>query len=72
VPVFEGHFRLVREITLGTDKDLARAADKDGNFKVIGTLRYQACDNERCFLPEIVPLTWTFHFEPLDRVRAAK
>lgn len=72
VPVFEGDFRLVREITLGTDKDLASAADKDGHFKVSGTLRYQACDDEKCFLPETIPLTWTFHFEPLDRARAAK
>ena len=72
VPVFEGDFRLVREITLGTDKDLASAADKDGHFKVNGTLRYQACDDEKCFLPETIPLTWTLHFEPLDRARAAK
>ena len=72
VPVFEGHFRLVREIILGTDKDLASAADKDGHFEVSGILRYQACDEEKCFLPETVPLTWAFHFKPLDRVSAAK
>jgi hypothetical protein len=70
VPVFEGRFRLRRDIVLGSDKDLAALADKDGNLKLQGTFRYQACDDEKCFLPETVPLAWSFHFEPLDRVRA--
>jgi len=69
VPVYEGHFRLTREVVLGNDKDLTVAADKDGNVTLQGTLRYQACDAEKCFLPENVPLAWTLHFEPLDRVR---
>ena len=69
VPVFEDHFRLTREIILGADKELAALADQSGNVKVLGTLRYQACDDEKCFLPETVPVAWTFHFEPLDRVR---
>jgi hypothetical protein len=70
VPVFEGRLRLIREITFGADKELAPLADHDGNLKLSGTLRYQACDDEKCFLPETVPLAWTFHFESLDRVRA--
>jgi hypothetical protein len=69
VPVYQGHFRLTTEVTLGNDKDLAAAADKDGSITLQGTLRYQACDDEKCFLPENVPLAWTLHFEPLDRVR---
>ena len=70
VPVFEGRFRLTREIVLGTDKDLAPLADKDGKLILQGSLRYQACDEEKCFIPETVPIAWTFHFEPVDRVRA--
>lgn len=70
VPVFQGHFRLTRDLILGTDKDLASAADPSGNVTFSGTFRYQACDDEKCFVPETVPLSWTLHFEPLDRVRA--
>jgi len=34
-----------------------------------GSLRYQACDDHECYIPETVPLKWTFSFEPLDRER---
>jgi hypothetical protein len=70
VPVYEGHIRLTREVVFTNDKDIAPLVDKDGNLTLQGTFRYQACDDEKCFLPETVPLTWTFHFEPLDRIRA--
>ncbi len=70
VPVYQGHFRLTRDIIFASDKEIALLVDKDGNFTLQGTLRYQACDDEKCFLPETVPVAWTFHFEPLDRIRA--
>lgn len=70
VPVFEGHFRLIREIVFGADEALGPLAGKDGHLKLQGTLRYQACDDEKCFLPQTVPVSWTFHFEPRDRIRA--
>jgi hypothetical protein len=72
VPVYENNFRLTREVVLGSDKDIAPLVDKDGTLTLNGTLRYQACDEEKCFLPETVPISWAFHFEPLDRVRASK
>jgi len=69
-PVFEGTFRITREVTFGSDKDIAPLVDKSGNLTLQGTFRYQACDDEKCFLPETLPVNWTFHFEPLDRTRA--
>jgi hypothetical protein len=36
---------------------------------VAGTLRYQACDEKTCYLPENAPLTWTIHYEDMDRER---
>ena len=70
VPVYEGSFRLTRNIVIGPDKVVSPLLDSAGNLTVEGTLRYQACDDQKCFLPENVPVKWTFHFDPLDRTRA--
>jgi len=70
VPVYQEHLRLTRDLILGNDKDLASAADNSGTVTFSGTFRYQACDDEKCFVPETVPVSWTLHFEPLDRIRA--
>ncbi len=69
VPVYEGKFRLTREITIGPHGKVA--AVSPGNQVVIeGSFRYQACDERQCFLPEKVPLKWTFRLEPMDTERA--
>ena len=70
VPVYVGHVRLIRDVAIGTQKDLASLLDAQGNLSIAGSLRYQACDQTQCFIPEIVPLTWTLKIEQLDRVRA--
>jgi DsbC/DsbD-like thiol-disulfide interchange protein len=63
VPVYQGHFRLTRELIIGTVK-----APHDVTVKA--TLRYQACDDRECFLPATLPLEWVLHLEPLDTQRA--
>jgi hypothetical protein len=40
-----------------------------GKLVLKGSLRYQACDDRECYLPETVPLAWRFRFEPLERAR---
>jgi hypothetical protein len=68
-PVYEGKFRLVREVTIGTEADL-KPLLKDGQDLVFeGSFRYQACDDRECYLPQTVPLRWTLRFQPLDRQR---
>ena len=57
VPVYEGNFRLVRELTL--DRSLKR-----GELTVEGSFRYQACDDTLCYRPETIPLRWTFFIAP--------
>ncbi len=42
-----------------------------GELTLKGSLHCQACDRRKCYLPETVPLEWRFHFEGLDRDRAA-
>lgn len=62
VPVYDGKFSLQREITFGK----AEA----GEIVVTGTLRYQACDDRVCYIPQSVPLQWKVRYEALDSERA--
>jgi hypothetical protein len=59
VPAYRGHFRLTRDITIG------RPIDGSGKFTVPGSLRYQACDERVCYIPQELHLTWTFQYEAL-------
>jgi hypothetical protein len=55
VPAYREHFRLVRDITIGPG-----AA---GRFTVAGSLRYQACDDRVCYIPQTLSLEWNFELE---------
>lgn len=70
VPVYQGEFRLTRNITIANDQAVKPMLDPSGDLTLTGTFRYQACDDQRCYIPETVPVHWTFHFNPLDRQRA--
>jgi len=50
VPAYQGHFRLTREITVS----------QPGPITVTGALRYQACDDRVCYIPQTLALKWTF------------
>jgi len=69
VPVYQGHLRIVREITFGPENALKQLASPSGELVLKGSLSYQACDDRKCYLPETVPLEWRFRFEALDRER---
>ncbi len=68
VPVYEGSFRLVRDVMIGQPNQLGDLL-QDGALKIKGSLRYQACDDKVCYLPTDVPLEWTLRFEQHDRTR---
>lgn len=68
VPVFEGRFRLTRDLTIGVGPE-AREAAKRGALEVSGELRFQACDDRQCYLPESVPVKWTFEVQKADSER---
>ena len=68
VPVYEGSFRLVRDIMIGQPREIGDLL-QDGALKISGSLRYQACDDKVCYLPTTVPLEWTIQFEQHDRTR---
>jgi len=60
VPAYRSHFRLVRDITIKP------AADSSGRFTVDASLRYQACDDRVCYIPQTLRLEWTFQYQALD------
>ena len=69
VPVFQGQVRLTREVTIGPDAKVRAASDAGGQFTVEGTLRYQACDDRVCYIPQELPVRWTLTYEGFDRQR---
>lgn len=70
VPVYQGRFRVVRDILVGQPKEIQHLLNEKGELLVRGSFRYQACDDKICFLPKTIPLEWTFRFEEHDRTRA--
>jgi hypothetical protein len=70
VPVFEGRFRVLQDVTLAGGKDLAEALKApEPKLEVTGSLEYQVCSEERCYPPGSLPLRWTIALTPLDRER---
>lgn len=69
VPVYEGSFRVVETVTLAGAQPIEPLLDADRNLTIEGDLRYQACDDHECFVPETVRLKWTLHVLPFDRTR---
>lgn len=70
VPVFEGHFRIVRDLTI-TEREAAIGPllDRRREFEVESTFRYQACDDKVCYPSQTIPLRWRLRLEVLDRER---
>jgi hypothetical protein len=52
VPAYRNHFRLLRDITI--------SAGASGPVTLDGVLRYQACDDRVCYIPQTLRLNWTF------------
>lgn len=70
VPVFEGKFRIIQEVTVSRSQDFIRSLGQGKSITLIGELKYQACDQRICYLPASVPLKWELQILPLDRQRS--
>ena len=55
VPVYQAPFQLIQEVTVPVGQ---ASAEMDGVLTINGTLEYQACDDEVCYFPVEVPLSW--------------
>ena len=68
VAVYEEPFRIVQEITIPMTQEIAAlAAEPDARLRIEGTLEYQACDHDICYLPAAVPVSWEFEWRELIR-----
>lgn len=56
VPAYRSHFRLIRDITI--------APGAPSLLDLEGTLRYQACDDRVCYIPQTLGLHWVLHRQP--------
>jgi AhpC/TSA family/Disulphide bond corrector protein DsbC len=73
VPVFEGKFRIVQDVTIPVSKVGAgiRAMLRSAKtVSIAGGLQYQACDATICYPPTSVPVKWELKVEPLDLHRS--
>lgn len=55
VPAYTGRFRLTRDVVIRPGS---------GRLTIEGSLRYQACDNRVCYIPQTLPLSWSFEYRP--------
>lgn len=71
VPVYQKPFRLVQELVVDASPQAQAALRGKDTLTVTGTLEYQACDDQICFNPSSVPLSWTLSLRPLIGSRPA-
>jgi Disulphide bond corrector protein DsbC len=62
VPTYRGHFRLTRDVTIPPQDQFRPAPDASGRVLLPGSLRYQACDDRVCYIPQELHLAWAFQF----------
>lgn len=69
VPVYEKKLRLVREVTIPSDKLLREVTSPSGVLTLEGVFRYQACDAKTCYNPVSLPLVFSIQILKHDTER---
>jgi hypothetical protein len=69
VPVFEGRFRVLKDVTLATGSEADSAMEQGPTHTLRGVLEYQVCSDRVCHPPGELPVSWSFTLTPLDRER---
>lgn len=62
VPVYENKVRITRDVTIS-------GTAKGPEVTIQGHFDYQACDDQICYTPKSVPVTFTLQLQQLDRER---
>jgi len=70
VPVCQQPFMLLQEVVVSGAAEVEDALAELDALTLTGTLDYQACNDELCFDPVSVPLSFTLDLDLLDRQRA--
>ena len=60
VPVYQSDFTLLQEVIVETTAESRDLLAELEELTLTGSFEYQACDHEICYLPESVPLSFTF------------
>ena len=66
VPVYQGPFTLLQEVVVSATNNAEAALRDLDELTLAGSLDYQACDHEICYLPESIPLSFTFEIVEND------
>jgi len=69
VLVYERPFRVVHDVALDASPEAQTALQNVSTLTINGNLSYQACDDQICFTPRTIPLSWTVRVRELDRAR---
>lgn len=64
VPVYQDAFQLVQEVIPDVTPEAIRAFEGKDSLTLTGQLDYQACDDEICYNPESIPMSWTVAVQP--------
>jgi len=67
VEVYIKPFRLVQDVTIAATPAAQKQLAALKTVTLTGRLQYQACDDEVCYMPTRVPLSWTLDVRPLVR-----
>jgi len=70
VPVYQQPFMLLQEVVVSGAAEVEEALAERDALTLTGRLDYQACNDELCFDPVSVPLSFTLDLDALDRQRA--
>ena len=69
VPIYEGPFRVMRDIRVLGSREFTEALAGRSQLVVEGEFHYQACDATKCYFPTSIPLKWTLDLSEHDLVR---
>ena len=72
VPVYQRPFMLLQEAVVSSTEEAEAALRELDALTLSGTLDYQACDDQICFPPVSLPLSFTLDLDLLDRVGARR
>lgn len=62
--VYSKPFRIAQEVTIADTRPVRERAIAGATITITGHVRYQACDETICYVPQNVPLVWTITLEP--------
>ena len=67
VPAYQRPFTLLQEVTVAATNEALEALSQLDALTLSGTFDYQACNDELCFEPVSLPISFTLDLEALDR-----